>query len=313
MRIVIRCDGNRKIGTGHLMRCLTIARELRDKGTSVLFVTADGESRQLLTERMTDPEEFPVQVLDTDYRDFGAKREVFAGWLARERAEALLVDSYFADDDGLANIRKEIPSLRLVLIDDHVAHREPADLTINYCLKGNAMLAPLRRQFRGRRMPDRERVSRVLASTGGSDPEGFASALKDQLERVLPETEIILPRGVADMAGLMCSCDLAVSAGGTTVYELCAVGVPTILYTMADNQQSLAAGLNGIVPNAGDIREERGRAAVLARIAEWAAQMAVDRGARQALSAMMHETTDAYGAERIADLILRADKGAETI
>ncbi|MCR5796546.1 MAG: hypothetical protein K6G63_01315 [Eubacterium sp.] len=34
----------------------------------------------------------------------------------------------------------------------------------------------------------------------------------------------------------MQKCDIAISAAGSTLYELCACGVPTITYTTADNQ-----------------------------------------------------------------------------
>ncbi|MDE6567769.1 MAG: hypothetical protein K2K70_08575, partial [Lachnospiraceae bacterium] len=47
---------------------------------------------------------------------------------------------------------------------------------------------------------------------------------------------ISLHFGVKHMADLMCRCDYAVSAGGTTLYELCACGVPTVCFSFSDNQ-----------------------------------------------------------------------------
>lgn len=75
-----------------------------------------------------------------------------------------------------------------------------------------------------------------------------------QLAKELPY--LILHENVSDMASLMQTCDLAISAAGTTLYELCALGIPTISFTIADNQLSSAQAFQeiGLIPYAGDMR-----------------------------------------------------------
>jgi len=38
MQLAIRTDSSVQIGTGHVMRCLTLAERLREKGADVLFI-----------------------------------------------------------------------------------------------------------------------------------------------------------------------------------------------------------------------------------------------------------------------------------
>ncbi len=44
---------------------------------------------------------------------------------------------------------------------------------------------------------------------------------------------------VSDMASLMKKCDIAITAGGSTIYELAAIGVPMICFSYALNQEQL--------------------------------------------------------------------------
>ena len=40
-RIVIRCDASIEIGSGHVIRCRTLARELQRRGAAVTFFAAN--------------------------------------------------------------------------------------------------------------------------------------------------------------------------------------------------------------------------------------------------------------------------------
>ena len=51
---------------------------------------------------------------------------------------------------------------------------------------------------------------------------------------------------VAQMAELMQRCDLAVSAAGTTLFELCAAGTSAVSFTMADNQFTTAVQMEAM-------------------------------------------------------------------
>lgn len=175
-----------------------------------------------------------------------------------------------------------------------------------------ASYAPLRDQFQNREVRLRKHVSDLLFTTGGSDPCHFCLAFLHYLQKTffwnqpcLSDITIHLVIGsmstdheslyslaqslpalklyknLTDMASLMETCDLAISASGTTLYELCALGVPAISYTMADNQlpSAKAFARAGIIPYAGDIRLSMDQ--VLDNILSFITQMTRDEIAGQ--------------------------------
>lgn len=270
----------------------------------------------------------------------GTKRENFPQKrFLPERFSALLIDSYFVTQDFLEALR---PMAKTVYIDDLYAFDYPVDLVINYDFEppetfyskaGKALLGcsftPLRAQFSGLAPVFRERVADVLISTGGTDAWNVAGKLASAL-LTAPEskswrihvltgpmhthlealqvlaasqTRLILHENVKDMAGLMRACDLAVSAAGTTLYELCAAGVPSVSFTMADNQLPCARDMERFagVPCAGDVRSTPD---LTGRFLSLLFSLAENFQKRSALSRSMHAAIDGKGAERIARELL---------
>ena len=91
--IIFRADGNKKIGSGHIMRCLSIADALHDKGLDSVFVTADDSVSGLLRERG-----YKNVVLNLDYRNLEEELELFFSLEALPHSEMVVVDSYYATD-----------------------------------------------------------------------------------------------------------------------------------------------------------------------------------------------------------------------
>ena len=162
-----------------------------------------------------------------------------------------------------------------------------------YQKTGKALLGaaytPLRSQFEGKVISIKENVSDILVTTGGSDPyhfcvsfiQAYAEKFKENILCPIPTLHVVIGRlskdkeqlshlarehsflklyeNVTDMATLMSTCDLAVSAAGTTLYELCALGVPAISFTMADNQIISAKAFEDaeVISCGGDIRTDK--------------------------------------------------------
>ena len=193
-----------------------------------------------------------------------------------------------------------------------------------------ASYTPLRAQFTDLQPYCRDRVSNILVTTGGSDPYHFCLRLiaafrknsflhlcqlhvvvgrlnedKDKLYKLADELPFLqLHENVSDMASLMTSCDLAVSAAGTTLYELCAVGVPSMSFCLADNQLTAAKTFEeaGIIPCAGDIRCNCDE--VLGNVMNFVTYMSENSKKRKAALETMRQLVDGKGAVRIAEALI---------
>ena len=104
-----------------------------------------------------------------------------------------------------------------------------------------------------------------------------------------------------NIAELMHESDLVVSAGGTTIYELCAVGVPAIIFSMAHNQKGEAEylGKMGAIKYIGECTE-KGFEEILKEVVY---ELINEKQERIAISKKMHTIADGYGAVRIANVL----------
>lgn len=189
-----------------------------------------------------------------------------------------------------------------------------------------ASYTPLRRQFTDLHTDCRDKISNILVTTGGSDPYHFCLKLieafrkksslhlcqlhvvvgrlnedKDELYQLASKLPFLqLHENVADMASLMGSCDLAVSAAGTTLYELCAAGVPSISFCLADNQLTAAKAFDeaGAIPCSGDIRCSCDE--VLVNVINFVTDMSDNFQKRKDAHDAMRQLVDGKGAMRIA-------------
>ena len=105
------------------------------------------------------------------------------------------------------------------------------------------------------------------------------------------------------MATLMRQCDIAVSAAGTTLYECCAVSLPTIFFCMVDNQQydGLCFSRDSAMLYAGDLRFQKEQC--IKNIFSHISYLKLNAGARKIMREKMRYLVDGNGAKRIAEEI----------
>ena len=169
-------------------------------------------------------------------------------------------------------------------------------------------------------------VREVLITTGGGDSGNLAGRILKRIYRDdilfhvvtgcfrpdfrnLQELEkeygqIRLHYDVKDMAGLMRRCQIAVTAGGSTIYELAALGVPFICFSYTENQEALVKymGEGQIAGSAGAWHKEPDR--TLDRIESLFAELVSQPERRQQSRIREMQMVDGEGAGRLALAIL---------
>ena len=303
MKIFIRADASVQIGTGHVMRCLTLADELRGRGAEVVFVCREFagnlcgyiEEKGYVVHRLS--------VYDTPMQDIesGLKHAAWLGahWQTDvEQIEEiikslgitpdwLVADHYALDERWEGYLRPYVK--KIMVIDDLADRPHDCDLLLDQNFYENSesrydKLAPprckkllgpkyalLRPEFREARKNLRKRdgrVRRIMIFFGGSDPSNETAKVLKAI-RMLNRPDIavdvvvgafnlhckVIERiasdlldctchfNVEDMAALMAGADLAVGAGGTTVWERCMLGLPSLVTTVAENQERIISDM----------------------------------------------------------------------
>ena len=209
-----------------------------------------------------------------------------------------------------------------------VAHRYDDKLPV-HCGKmlgpGYALLQPQYYELHSR-TPTREGpVQRVLVYFGGADT-GNLTALaiaaflslnrgdialdvvinpngphSDTIRRqVHGQQNITLHGGLPSLAPLMVNADLAIGGGGAASWERCCLGLPTLVITLAENQEPIAAELDrqGLVRWLGRQDEVRGKklAQVLSEI--------IDAGLSPSWSESCQQLVDGGGVGRVCSILM---------
>lgn len=298
--VTFRVDSSAAVGSGHLMRCLTLAEAVTAAGGRCRFILRDlpGNGGYIVRQRGFELEMLPAPTSSAPPTSAG---EDYAAWLGvpeavdaadtiaalqGRRPHWLIVDHYALGLPWEQAVRPHVG--RLAVIDD-LADRPHScdallDQTFGRTVADYAPLVPpdcriftgtayalLRDVFAAARPAALARrtgqLRRVLICMGSSDPEGATGAALDGLDRARLPVAVDVVLGAAAphllairsrvaarpdtrlhvdtdaMAHLMTEADLAIGAGGTTSWERCCLGLPTLAVTVADNQATIVAHL----------------------------------------------------------------------
>ena len=186
---------------------------------------------------------------------------------------------------------------------------------------------PLRKEFAAENVRDYSRVENILISTGGSDslrlaPQivsvllddelmsrnihvvcGKFSDSADELKEIADlHPNVIIHRDVKDMSALIGMCDIGLSAGGSTCYELSAMGLPFVVFSYAENQVRLAKSMseNKVALYAGNITDEESKDQVISKISDLLKTLSCNSSLRMELGTNGKSLVSPCGAKNLS-------------
>lgn len=332
-RILFVADAGPEVGGGHVMRSLTLARALAERGASCAFLGAPGVEQVLAAfapdiARVAAEGEDAFAVLEaTNAAAFDAVVFDHYGLIADDHRDLGRGRPALAIDD-LAN-----RPLAADLVVDSGPQRKPEDYQGLIPAGARLLLgpgyAPVRPEFAALRGPALARrdgpVERIMVSMGLTDVGGITGKVLDRLRPRIANVAVDIVLGdsapsraglqrlarhdprltvhvdTPHMAELTAAADFAIGAAGSSTWERCTLALPSVLLILAENQRPAATALAAL------------GAALVVDVADPDFDQAFDRAmlkllsdaeARRRVSAKSAEVCDGLGAARTAEAFL---------
>lgn len=272
--VVFRVDSSRTIGSGHLRRCLVLAKHLREMGARTLFLCRDhpgndnalvvGEGHELCVIGDSGARAAPVHAdhahgyaawLGVSVAEDAAATK---GALAGRPASVLIVDHYAIDACWHHDVRQCVS--RVVVIDDLCDRPHDCDVLLDTA-PGDAgrydhlvpdsaqkLLGPryalLRPEFEdAARVPRTRsgRIDRILVAFGGIDADNITAVALDAIAATLPDNvsvDVVLGRSAPHIDAVRDRCE---------TQEQWALHVDTDEIAMLMRAADLAIGAAGVI------------------------------------------------------------------
>ena len=331
-RLLLRADADERIGSGHLMRLLALGQAWHDAGGRVaVAASAPGG----LLDRIAS-EGWELHHLTSVHPDRADLQEVrrlaqhvSPTWIAIDGPHfdpAYVAGLSKATNTLLIDDLAALGAYPATVVLNQNLHASDLTYRLN---PGTRLLtgpsyALLRREFR-RDWPLRETpdvAHRLVVTFGGADPARLTRRALEALCRSVPDAfrvtaivgainpdlaalvalagmergRIELRHNVTEMAALLAQADLALSSGGSTVWELARMRVPSLVVETAAAEPMLVEGLAaiGLFRSLGAADDLTGDVIVEALL-----DAAADRPWRARMAEMGSTIVDGHGAERV--------------
>ncbi|WP_294343040.1 UDP-2,4-diacetamido-2,4,6-trideoxy-beta-L-altropyranose hydrolase [uncultured Clostridium sp.] len=261
MKIFIRADGGEKIGIGHIMRTMVLAKELR-KDFDVTYICLKCSEYNQGYEILKN-NGFKIMFINSKEELLLVKNTI------------IIFDKYGLEEEYFEKVRKN--ENKIVLFDDNCNLKYYiADIIINQnfygeelqynCSENTKLLLGskytlLREEFRNseKSIELKKEIKDIMVTVGGSDNNNITEKILNQLVNKNYNIHIIIGPAFkyqdrlykykndrinfyknAIVSEIMKKCDVIISGCGSTVYESLAMGIPTIPIVLVDNQKKIS-------------------------------------------------------------------------
>jgi UDP-2,4-diacetamido-2,4,6-trideoxy-beta-L-altropyranose hydrolase len=338
-RVLVFPDSGPRIGGGHVMRCLTLARALTAHGAACAFAATP--STQAILQAFGAPD---IEVLPIGGEPDEAAATA-ANWAQSWDADWVLLDHYFLTPEQEAALRNR---RRLAVLDDLADRPRAADLLMDSAygrtadayrplLPPGALIltgpayAPVRPEFAARRDAALARrregghLRHVLIALGLTDVDGITQRVVGALRPMLGDLILdVVVGGAAGslarlcaaaktdphlrlhvdshaMAELMAAADIAIGAGGSSTWERATLGLPAVTVILAQNQRPMAQAMKaGGLTLTADVSRPDFEDDLIAALH----RLIADATLRRSMSEAAAAACDGLGAERVAQAML---------
>jgi spore coat polysaccharide biosynthesis predicted glycosyltransferase SpsG len=337
MRFLFRADAGISRGTGHVMRCLTLAAELAGRGHETALLTGPIEIGWLRAAVLAAG----VALYDCEFDTLPmeAVREFAPDWV--------IVDSYRIPAELVSEVGRHVSVLAIIDGDDReidaslyldqnlgAETRQRSARTATRFLAG-ARYALVRRQVVDAMQPNpwqiRSSRPRVLCFMGGTDATGSIVGVTEAiaaLDRPFdltvvaalahhPEIEAVMSGRASlrmvvptpELPELLADANIVVCAAGTSAWDICTLGIPAVFVGVVDNQREslrevvargLAFGVDTTETASGGLRQ----------VGVDVESLLDDSGLREQFSRRSRAEFDGRGAARVAERLERQPVGA---
>jgi len=263
MEVLILTEGGKNTGFGHITRCFSFYQAFREKGLAPELII-NGKN---ITPDLLKGAKFRI----FDWLDH--REQIFT---SIDRTKIVIIDSFTADISFYENVSNL--TQKAVYIDDNNRLDYPEGIVVNgsvfadkfgyvkksniFYLLGTKYMVLRKEYWQVPRKTIKKDIGSFLVTFGGEDRMNATAKVVKLLKKEYPEltkniivgkwfskikeikslgdkkTNLIYNPDAGKMKKIALESDIAISAGGQTLYELARVGLPVIGIRAADNQSN---------------------------------------------------------------------------